>query len=273
MPIDTNLLANEIADAYANRRILAIPPSARYGGFDLAAAYAVEAELTRRRRAVGFRTVGLKVGYANKAVWRALELSTLVWAHMYDDTVHLATGNRVSLSLARTISAKIEPEIVLALKRPLVPGISDPAAVLDAVESLALGFEIIDCAFADWKFRPPDFVAAYGLHAALIVGEPQPIDPARISALVEALAQFRVKLSKEHALIDEGSARNSLRSPALCLAELVAAVAKQCPTDQLESGDLVSTGTLTESKPIAPGETWSAAIEGLDLPALTVDFT
>jgi len=273
MPIDTTLLADEIADAYVNRRIIATPPSARNSGFDLAAAYAVEAELTRRRRECGFKTVGLKVGYANKAMWRVLKLSTLLWAHMYDDTVHLATGNRVSLSLARTLSAKIEPEIVLAMKRPLVPGTTDPAAVLDAVESLALGFEIVDCVYADWKFQAPDFVAAYGLHAALIVGEPQPIEPAHIPALVEALPQFAVRLSKEGALIDEGSGTNSLRSPALCLAELVAAVAKQCPADQLESGDLVSTGTLTEPKQIAPGETWSAAVEGLDLPALTVDFT
>src|SRR5262249_33881593 len=153
-----------------------------------------------------------------------------------------------------TLSAKIEPEIVLAMKRPLVPGTTDPAAVLDAVESLALGFEIVDCVYAGWKFQPPDFVAAYGLHAALIVGEPQPIDPEQIPVLVDVLPQFTVKLSKESGIIDEGSGKNSLRSPALCLAELVAAVAKQCPTDQLESGNLVSTGSLTEAKAIAPGE-------------------
>ncbi len=42
------------------------------------------------RRAAGRKTVGVKVGYANKAMWRVLKLDTLVWAHMYDDTVRYA---------------------------------------------------------------------------------------------------------------------------------------------------------------------------------------
>ena len=41
----------------------------------------------------GIATVGRKVGFANKAVWRVLKLETLVWAHMYDDTVRYADRN------------------------------------------------------------------------------------------------------------------------------------------------------------------------------------
>ena len=43
----------------------------------------------RRRAAAGHRVVGVKAGYANKAVWRALKLETLAWASMYEDTVAL----------------------------------------------------------------------------------------------------------------------------------------------------------------------------------------
>lgn len=268
MPTDPRLLASELADAYATRRIITAP-SSRDGGLDLAAAYAVEAELVRRREADGHRTVGLKVGFANKAVWRALKLNTLVWAHMYDDTVHRAASNSASLSLARMVSPKIEPEIVFTMTRPLDPGTTEAAAALEAVESIALGFEIVDCVYTDWKFQPADFVAGYGLHAALIVGEPRAIAAADIPALAEALPQFKVALSKDGALVEEGSGRNSLRSPALCLAELVSAVAKAGGTP-LTAGDLVSSGTLTESKSIAPGETWTASLDGLDLPTLTL---
>ena len=35
------------------------------------------------RRMHSGRTVGRKVGYANKALWRAFKLDPLVWAHMY----------------------------------------------------------------------------------------------------------------------------------------------------------------------------------------------
>ena len=94
-------------------------------------------------------------------------------------------------------SPRIEPEIVFKLKRPFAGG--DPAAALEAVEWLALGFELIDCVYADWKFQPADFLAAYGLHAGLVVGEPRPVAPAEIPALVDALATFTVALTKNGA--------------------------------------------------------------------------
>jgi len=270
VPIDPAALAREILDAYAARQPIAIPPSARDGGLDLASAYAVESEVVRLRLAEGRTTTGLKAGFANKAVWRALKLETLVWAHMYDDTVRIASGNEATLSLAQMIAPKIEPEIVFRLKGPLYANVADAAAALESVEWLALGFEIIDCPYADWKFQPADFVAAYGLHAALVVGEPLMVTRSNIPELVEQLPTFKVRLVKNGDLVEEGSGRNSLRSPALCLAELARAMAKQDGAEPLAAGNLVSSGTLTESTPIQPGATWTASVEGLDLPALTV---
>jgi 2-keto-4-pentenoate hydratase len=137
--VDTQSLAGELIDAYARRQPLSLPFSSRDTAFDLPAAYAVEAELARRRRALGHATVGRKVGFANKAMWRVLKLETLVWAHMYDDTVTFADRNRASLSLAPMISPKIEPEVVFKLKQPLGPLSGDAleaAAVLQSVEWL-----------------------------------------------------------------------------------------------------------------------------------------
>jgi 2-oxo-3-hexenedioate decarboxylase len=199
-----------------------------------------------------------------------LKLDTLVWAHIYDHTMHYATANVASLSLAPMISPKIEPEIIFKMKAPPGAGVADAAAALEAVDWFGLGFEIIDCPYPEWKYQPADFVAAYGLHAALIVGERRAVTSSDIPALVEQLAKFKVRLSKDGQLVEEGSGRNSLRSPALCLAELASAMAKQPGTVPLAAGDLVSSGTLTESTPIQPGATWTAAVEGIDLPALTV---
>ena len=303
--IDIQGLALELTAAYAGCRALATPPSSR-DGLDLPTAYAVERELVRMRRAAGRQSVGVKVGYANKALWRALKLETLVWAHMYDDTVRYAHGNAAALSLARMISPRIEPEIVFKMKAPLGAGITEAAAALEAVEWLALGFEIIDCPYADWKYQPADFVAAYGLHAALIVGEPHPVTQANISELAEQLPTFKVRLSRhrmsERAAASEprergapaerrareragesegqspsdeidGSGRNSLRSPALCLAELASAMAKQEGAEPLAPGDLVSSGTLTDSTPIQPGATWTASVEGIALSTLALTLT
>jgi 2-oxo-3-hexenedioate decarboxylase len=267
--------ADELSQAYASRTVLPVPLSTREPGFDLTLACAIEAELTRRRRASGRTTVGRKVGYASKAVWRALKLDTLVWAHMYDDTVvaTAAPGSPHpprSLSTGRMCSPRIEPEVVFKLRAPVPAASQDPAEILGAVEWIALGFEIVDSVYADWKFQPADFVAACGLHAALVVGEPRDLPAADIPALVDQLAQFRVRLLKNGEVAAEGSGRNALRSPALCLGELASAIAKRPGEEPLLAGELVSSGTLTEPQPIADGETWTASVEGIDLPSVTL---
>ncbi len=266
---DQITLAQELMAAYASGQVT-VPPSARDAGFDLAAAYTVEAELVRLRRASGRTTVGRKVGYANKALWRVLKLDTLVWARMYDDTVRYAEDDVATLSLGHMYSPKIEPEIVFRLKKPLEGDLREPAAVLDDVEWLALGFEIIDCVFPGWTFTPADFVASFGLHKALVVGETRLVETERIPELVGQLATFKVRLMKDRQLVDEGSGKNSLRSPALCLGELGSAISRQPGAEPLGAGELVSSGTLTDSHPIASGETWTAIVDGLDLPSVTL---
>lgn len=268
--LDSKALAEELRSACSSGHIIPAP-SSRDPGFDLNAAYAVEAELARSRIAAGSRAVGWKVGFANKAVWRALKLETLVWAHMYSDTVQHALNGQASLSLSGKVSPKIEPEIVVKLKAPV--GSGDAATVLESVEWLALGFEIIDCVFPDWKFQPADFVAAFGLHSALIVGEPRAVDAQTIASLVDELAQFKVRLMKNGELVEEGSGKNALRSPALCVAELGSAMARRAGGDTLHPGDLISTGTLTTGQPIQVGETWTAEVEGIDLPGLSLRLT
>ena len=268
---DAAAIARELTEAYRDRRMLPVPLSACDSSFDLAAAYAVEAECVRLRRAEGHTPVGRKVGYANKAMWRALTLDTLVWARMYDSTVQYADGDAAELSVGRMCSPKIEPEIIFKLRTTL-DGASEPADVLGHVEWIALGFEIIDCVFADWKFQPADFVAAFGLHAALVVGERRPVDAATIPELADQLARFTLKLSRDGDVVAEGSGKNSLRSPALCLAELSAAISRRTPDAPLAAGELVSSGTLTDSQLISPGQSWNATVEGIELPGLSLSI-
>jgi 2-oxo-3-hexenedioate decarboxylase len=274
--VDPHALAQTIADAYAQGTHIQ-PPSSSDATFTLAAAYATEAALAASRKAQGHRAIGLKVGFANKAVWRVMKLDTLVWAHMYDDTVRLAADGRASLSTASMIAPKIEPEVVFKIARASGAVVSGadvvartPADVLADVAWLAIGFEIIDCVYPDWKFQPADFVAAYGLHAALVVGEPLAVDRAAIPDLVEKLARFTVCLARDGDVVAEGSGKNSLRNPALCLAELEAATLRQVGATPPAAGDLVSSGTLTESQLIAAGQTWQVDVDGIDLKPLTL---
>jgi 2-keto-4-pentenoate hydratase len=269
---EVETLARELLSAYEMGQMVPALPSAR-PGFDLNTAYEVEAALKRFREAGGARAVGRKAGYANKAVWRVLKLETLVWAHMYDDTVHYTDSNSATLSLSYPRSLKIEPEIVFGLKQPIMAEDLDATAALESAEWLGMGFEIIDCPFPEWRFQPSDFVASFGLHAALVVGEQVQVRPDFIATLVDKLPRFKVRVSKNGEFVEEGHGRNCLRSPALCLAELGAAIVRRFPTEPLSAGEILSSGTLTAGHPTDRGDLWTVDVEGLSLPPLTARLT
>jgi 2-oxo-3-hexenedioate decarboxylase len=43
-------------------------------------------------------------------------------------------------------------------------------------------------------------------------------------------------------------------------------------SEKVRAGEIVTTGTLTEAMPLAPGQTWSARFDGIDLEPLRVHF-
>ncbi len=262
-------LAHELLTAYESGQMVPTLPSAR-DGFDLDAAYEVEAVLKRLRETGGARAVGRKVGYANKAMWRVFKLQTLVWASMYDDTVHYSDGNSSKLAVAHPHSLKVEPEIVFGIKETFTAESMSAAAALEATEWLAIGFEIIDCPYPNWKFQPGDFVASFGLHAALVVGERLQVQPNLVATLMDELPRFKVRVSKSGELVEEGSGKNSLGSPAVCLAELGSAILKRFPEEPLRAGEIVSSGTLTAGHLTTSGDSWTVEVEGLPLPPLSL---
>jgi len=269
---EVETLARELLSAYETGQMISAPLSSR-PGFDLNSAYAVEAMLKNFRESAGHHAVGRKVGYANKAMWRVFKLETLVWAHMYDDTVHYSENNTASLALAHPRSLKIEPEIVFGLKQPITSGSLDAAAAIGYADWLALGFEIIDCPFPGWQFQPSDFVASFGLHAALVIGEKMHLRAELVPKVVDELPRFTVRMSKNGEVVEEGSGKNSLRSPALCLAELGAAILRRFPDEPLSAGEIISSGTLTAGHATEKGDHWTAEVAGLALPPLTLHLT
>jgi 2-keto-4-pentenoate hydratase len=268
-PPEIETLARELMSAYETGQMVPALPSTR-GDFDLNAAYEVEAALKRLRESSGARAVGRKVGYANKAVWRVFKLQTLVWAHMYDDTVHYNDNNSVTLSLAHPRALKIEPEIVFGLKQPILAEGIGATAALESTEWIAIGFEIIDYPFPEWQFQPSDFVASFGLHAALVIGERVQVRPDLIATLADDLPRFKVRVSKDGEFVEEGSGKASLTSPALCLAELSTAILRRFPGEPLSAGEIVSSGTLTAGHTTDSGDLWTVEVNGLPLPPLTL---
>jgi 2-oxo-3-hexenedioate decarboxylase len=98
-----------------------------------------------------------------------------------------------------------------------------------------------------------------------------PID--RLPDLEARLPAMEMILRKGDAIIDRGLGELVLGSPLAALGHLVRLLATQPETPPLAAGEIISTGTLTDAHPVAPGEAWSTEIRGLPLSGMRLAFT
>ena len=273
--IDSKELAQHLYTAHLQGQAVATRPTATDQAFDLPAAYTVLHEIVSLVRQDGWQTVGRKIGLTNRATWGKLNIDTPVWGYVFDKTVHYLTEESITFSLKNTVAPRIEPEIVFKLKTSPALVNTSAAEVLEAVEWIAPGFEIVDCPFPNWDYLPADLVADWGFHSALLIGQPQPLVDFDFEEVAQQLANFKLRLVKNGAVAAEGAGKNVVDSPALALGQLIRILHQQDQTyyAPLLAGEVVTTGTITIAQDIKPGEEWSTEVEGLNLPALRVRFT
>ena len=270
-PQQIQSIARELLDAHDHARLI-VSVSARYPDFDLDAAYQVAAELMRVRRSRGSRPVGRKIGFTNRSIWALYGVDAPMWAHVYADTVSYAKDGTTSVSLAGTVSPRMEPEILFKLRAPVPVACNDPERLLRSAEWYAHSVEIVHSHF-DWKFKLPDATADWACHARLVIGEPQAIRDGDIPALARALPALKAALLRDGVRQIEGIGANVLGSPAYALGFLADLLARQPFMQPLAAGEVVSTGTITDALPVKPGETWSTEITGLPVQNLTISYT
>lgn len=270
-PQQIESIARDLLDAHDHARLIA-PITAGDAGFDLDAAYQVAAELMRVRRSRGSRPIGRKIGFTNRSIWALYGVDAPMWAHVYDDTVSWASRGKAEVSLAGTVSPRMEPEILFKLRAPIPVGCNDAAQLLRAAEWYAHSVEIVHSHF-DWKFKLADATADWACHARLIIGEPQQIRAQDIAPLARALPAIKAVLLKGGLRQIEGAGANVLGSPAYALGFLADLLARQPFMQPLAAGEVISTGTITNALPVKPGETWSTEITGLPAQNLTIVYT
>lgn len=236
---------------------------------DLAQAYRDALAVRALRIARGERPVGYKIGFTNRTIWPRYGVHQPIWGFVYEQTVLRAGNGRAEVPLEGLAQPRIEPEILFGLRAP-PPRSHDPHAILAAIEWVAHSVEIVQTFHPHWKFALPDCTAANGLHGRLVLGPQVPV--AKLEGLESRLATVEVALKKGRKVVERGTGANVLDSPLFALAHLVELLAIQPEFAQLHAGEIVSTGTLTDAHPVAPGETWSTAFDGLPLPGLQIRF-
>lgn len=189
---------------------------------------------------------------------------------MYDRTLQPLDGTTAVCSLAGLVQPRIEPEIVFRLRSVPAAG-AGPADWLAASEWVAHGFEIVQSHFPAWKFGAADTILDGGLHGRLLVGPRLPVE-ALGPGPAGLLASFTLTLSRAGEPVETGGGARVLGSPLAALAHLAAVLAAQDGAEPLQPGEIVTTGTVTDAYPVAPGQTWRSRLDGIALPGLELHF-
>jgi 2-oxo-3-hexenedioate decarboxylase len=245
------------------------PITRRDQAFDAGTAYRVSAEILRRRRARGETPIGRKIGFTNRLIWPEYGVSAPMWAHVYDSTVTQLEQPSGRVPIAHLSQPRLEPEIVLHFAR--APGAtSDEAGLLSCIDWIAHGFEIVQTHFPNWTFALADTIADFGLHGALVVGPRRNL--ADLGDVIEKLRTFTIALSNGRGVELQGAGANVLGSPLLAALHLLKVLNDLEGFEPVVAGELVTTGTLLSPPSIRPGETWTTALSGIELPGLRLQI-
>jgi 2-keto-4-pentenoate hydratase len=260
-------IAAEAAAAFNSGNHRVPPFTARHPGLTMDDAYRVTALANGMRVAKGYRPVGRKIGFTNRRLWDEYGVRAPIWGYVYDRTLHdLATP----LPLAPYSAPKIEPEIMFGLAKAPAPGMDD-TALLDCVDWVAHGYEIVQSIYPDWKFSAPDTVIAEAMHGALLIGPRHEVG-ANANGWLRTLTSFEIELLCDGKLMDKGHALNVLEGPVSTLRYLIGLLARDPDNPPLAAGEIVSTGTLTRALPVKPGETWTTKLKGIALEDASLRF-
>ena len=242
--------------------------TSRFNNFGNKEAYAVAHQIHELRMNEGAIPIGRKIGFTNPKIWSTYDVYEPVWAYVYDNTVTRLKRPDVRCSIGRFAEPRIEPEVVVHfLSTP--PVTNDLEKILECIDWVAHGLEIVQSHYPAWKFSAADTIADSGLHGALVVGEPRYINELG-STVISDLEHFEVILSCDNQIRDRGKGANALGGPLKAIAHLIDVIANQPRALPLQPDELVTTGTLTAALPIAPGQNWTTNLDGIDLSGISV---
>ncbi|GAA0466857.1 fumarylacetoacetate hydrolase family protein [Streptomyces olivaceiscleroticus] len=244
--INVSELAAKLAKAIADRQVIT-QLSIDHPELDLATAYEVQREL---RSAAG-PLAGWKLGVTSRAKQAQVGLTDPIYGFLAAAGA-IDLGERLDTS--RLIHPRCEPEIVFTLGRDLAGPHVTAADVLAASSSVAVGIEVLDSRYADYRFAMTDVVADNTSAARYVVGTP--VSPQGID-----LRLVGVVLEKNGTVVATASGAAALGHPAAAVAWLVRRLSTQ--GEGLRAGEVVLSGGLTLAVPVAPGDVVTASIDRL----------
>ncbi|HEX5089437.1 MAG TPA: fumarylacetoacetate hydrolase family protein [Nocardioides sp.] len=240
----------ELADRLTKARtsITAIPQlSDDHPGLDLETGYAVQRLLREGRGPL----VGWKLGVTSRAKQQQVGVDSPIYGflagdHVLDPGEPLVTGEH--------IAPRCEPEIVFVMGRDLAGTRVSATDVLAATAGVAVGIEVLDSRYTDYRFTMPDVVADNASAGRYVVGTPVP--PGGID-----LRLVGVVLEHNGEVVATASGAASLGHPASAVAWLARSLAGS--GEGLRAGDIVLSGGLTAAVQVSAGDVVVATADRL----------
>jgi 2-keto-4-pentenoate hydratase len=230
-------VAARLGKARADRTVIG-PVSAEFPGFGLGAGYAVQ----RLLRGEAGPLAGWKLGVTSRAKQAQVGVHEPVRGF-------LAAADALDLGeplvVGQHIQPRAEPEIVFIIGAELAGPAVTSSAVLAGTAAVAVGIEVLDSRYRDYKFTMADVVADNTSAARFLVGSPVPVTGVDLR-----LAGVLLELNGEVVATAAGAA--ALGHPAAAVAWLVRSLAAE--DEGLRAGDIVLSGGLTAAVPVHAGD-------------------
>src|SRR3984957_4726481 len=216
-------------------------------------AYAISLATLELRERDGERVVGKKIGVTSKAVQDMLGVHQPDFGFLTDRM--WVQGETIDVDDHGLIQPRAEAEIAFILKNGLAgPGIT-AADVIEATDSIAPCFEIVDSRIANWKIGIIDTVADNASCGVFVISQ------ARASARHHDLPALHVTVTKNGAPLSEGYGSAVQGSPAEAVAWLANTLGAYGV--KLDAGDVILSGSLVPLAPAAKGDVFGMELHGI----------
>jgi 2-keto-4-pentenoate hydratase len=267
---DAAALAAEMLRAWDDATLVTPRPTQRDGGLTLGQAFEVADRVRTARSARGERPVGWKIGFTNRTIWPRYGVHAPIWAPVWSSTLLGTDRTECTLPLAGLCQPRIEPEIVFGFHSAPAAGM-DADALRSCLAWVAHGVEIVHTHCEAWRFEAADTVADFALHGRLAIGPRVPVQG--WPTLGPDLAALRVTLACDGETQDHGVGANVLDGPLDALRAWLDAMAQWTPQWRVQAGEFVTTGTITDAWPLAPGQRWQTHLSDARLAGLVLQTT
>lgn len=240
--------AETLDNAAANARAV---PQITHGNANLtvADAYAIQKLSVERRLARGEKRIGVKMGLTSRAKMIQVGVDEVAWGRL-TDAMLLEEG--ATISRAKYVHPRIEPEVAFLMKAPLAGKVS-AAQALAAVEAVAPAMELIDSRYENFKFALIDVIADNTSSSGLVLGGWN--DP------MQDLSNLGVIVEVDGQVVEVGSTAAILGHPLRSLVAAARLVAEG--GEQINAGDIVMAGGITAAPTLAPGQVVRTTVQNL----------